>query len=116
MAHGELIERAPNRYSGGNIYAALMLDSVAAPNDGVWLDVRFFRNMSVELVGAFTGTIQMRGSNASSKPEDTEHGTQIGDDITAPGFVVVQMPVRWIKCRASALGAGAVSATLHAVT
>ncbi len=93
--------------------AFLLLDGVTATGDGVWVDTKRFKVSSIHVFGITTATVQVRGSNARTKPANNVDAIQIGANITADGIVSIAYPLRWIKCKVSAYTSGTVSAVLQ---
>lgn len=117
MANGDAMEIVKVKGLTQQGQGFKLLDATAVITDGKWVDVRTLRPGSVEISGAFTGlTLKLCGSNAATPPADNTHGTQIGSDITAAGFVSIGMPIRWIKARVTAITTNNVSANFHSTT
>lgn len=92
----------------------------AADANGVWMTYADLQmgapaRQSLFVEGTFTGTLHICGSNKLTKPDATDHGVQIGSNITAAGLTEFTMPCRWYKVRISAMSAGSLNAMLHAV-
>lgn len=105
MAHGDNIVRTEQ------MEAWTLIDAAVATADGVWIDSGDFPEGNLEVTIVTTATVQIRGSDAATKPANTAHGHQIGSDITATaGYSVNHLP-RWLKARVSAWTAGAVTVT-----
>lgn len=104
MANGDSVYTAdPQERSYQSLYA--LLDGQTGTSDGAWVDLRVTHGTKlVEVSGIGTGTVQLRGSIAATQPADSAHGSQIGSDITADGFVTVMEPVRWMKARKTVAG------------
>lgn len=105
-------KRASMRTTG---YGYKLLDAAGAQTDGQWVDVRDITSGSIHLFGTFDGTVDIRGSNAAEKPENSEHGIQIGSNLTAPALVAYSMPVRWVKARVTIYTSGSISVNFHGV-
>lgn len=86
-----------------------LLNAVGAVDDGVWIDTGNFNEASIHVEGITTATVQIRGSDESTKPANTDHAVQIGTDITADGRVEVAVLPRFIKARISVFTAGTIS-------
>lgn len=80
----------------------VLVDAATGVDDGVWVDTSEFENGSIEVTIAATATVQIRGSNAITKPANNTHGTQIGTDITAAGMFAIEHCSRWTKGRVTA--------------
>ena len=108
MAVGVITRRA----LGHHFLTAALLTDIAANNDGDWADVDGFFPLTVDLTGATNATVQVRVSNADTRPANTVHERQAGLDITADGMVTVDYPVRWLKTRVLNYVAGTINARL----
>ena len=96
----------------GRVNAQLLTDVVAV-SDGVWEGVDGFYPFTVHIAGITTATVQVRVSNLTTRPANTAHEAQAGLDVTADGVVVVDYPIRWVKCRVQAWTAGTINAYLY---
>ena len=95
----------------------LLLHGITATDNGVWIDFRGFRSISVEVVATaatFSAIVQLRGSNATEKPANTAHGQQIGGDMSDEGAYVFEAPFRWIKAYCPTYTSGTIDARGHA--
>jgi hypothetical protein len=99
---------------GRTIVRAQLLTNVAAINDGEWIDVSGLNQLSLDIRGITSATVQLRGSNEPTKPLDSTHGNQLGSDTTVDGFVIVSASVRWMKLRVSTYVSGTINAYLEA--
>ncbi len=115
MANGDVIDQVMQPTQLDFCQSWKLIEGSAATDDGAWVDVRGFRHFSLDVSGITTATVQLRGSNATTKPANNTHGRQIGADITADGLVSAEIPVRWMKARVSAYTSGTVVAHLNAV-
>ena len=115
VSNGELIDQAASPYVGGSYKTYQLQAAAVAISDGVWVDMRFFRNHSIHVSGTFVGTVVICGSDDLVQPLNTDHGTAMGTPITAPDFIRVDMPIRWVKARVTAWTSGAIGAILHGV-
>jgi|FLYL01.1.fsa_nt_gi hypothetical protein len=61
---------------------------------------------TVQVWGTFTATVKVEGS------QDGTNWTQIGSDLTAPGFVDVDKKVKFVRTRASAYTSGTVESSV----
>jgi hypothetical protein len=114
MPNGDTIDSG--RYSGNNAWLAVrLLHDQAAVTDGVWIEVKGFKRLSIDISGITTATLEVRGSNDPLKPLNTNHGRQLGANVTADAIVNVDVPVRWIKVRVSAHTSGTINANMQAV-
>jgi len=119
MAHGDQIDVG---YAYGKTADPLgsyrtwtALDAAGGTTNGTWIDVRGFGLASVSIEGIGTATAHVCASNAAAKPDDTAHGLQLGDDITADTIVSMLIPVRWVKVRLSTHASGTITAIVHAL-
>ena len=97
----------------GRVNAQLLTDVVATTN-GEWVGVDGFYPFTVHVDGIVDATVQVRVSNLPTRPLDTAHAAQAGLDITGDDqFVVVDYPVRWVKCRVPTWVAGTLNAYLY---
>jgi hypothetical protein len=94
---------------GRTIVRAQLLTNVAAITDGEWIDVSGLNQMSFDIRGITSATVQLRGSNELTRPADNTHGNQLGSDSTVDGFVIVSASVRWLKVRVSTYVSGSVN-------
>jgi hypothetical protein len=99
---------------GRTIVRAQLLTNVAAINDGEWIDVSGLNQLSLDIRGITSATVQLRGSNELTRPADNTHGNQLGADTTTDGFVIVSATVRWMKLRVSTYVSGTINAYLEA--
>lgn len=88
------------------------IDAAGATGNGVWLDARGFRSLSLHTAGIFVATVQMRVSNAPAIPVNTNHEMPIGADITAAALTTMTLPARWVKARVAVYVSGTVTAYL----
>lgn len=121
MAHGDQFDEgmAP---AGGNFFQSWkLLDGATTTDSGAWIDVRGYKALSVDVAYSTTvgtaspATIQLRGSNATTKPANTTNGAQLGADVTATSIVGITTPVRWLKAMVSSWSTSIVTANAHAV-
>lgn len=92
-------------------------DAATATSNGVWLDVRGWKSFTIHCTGG-TGTIQVRGSNAVSKPANATDDAQLGPDIAlanTQSVLSVEVPIRWMKTKVSAYTGGSLSAFIHTI-
>lgn len=116
MANGEIIQETVTSSIGAFSRTIKLLDKVTAGNNnGKWVPFDLFAKGTIEVKGLGTATLHLCGSN-DNDPADTDHGTQIGADITANGFVYLSNPYRFIKMRVSTYSSGTINAILHAVS
>ena len=92
---------------------AQLLTNVVAISDGEWVGVDGFYPFTVHIAGITTATVQVRVSNLPTRPADAVHEAQAGFDVIADQVVVVDYPIRWVKCRVSAWTAGTINAYLY---
>lgn len=92
-----------------------LLPSTSATTTGVWFDTTELASGSIEFILAGTATLQLRGSNAQTKPADAADGTQIDVDITATVIRSIEHCPRYLKVKVSAWSSGActANAVLH---
>ena len=102
---------ASGDFAAGGRFGQLfkLIDAVSATSDGVWIDATMLQHGSIEVTIATTATVQLRGSNAASKPANSADGFQIGSDITASGGFAIEHLPRFLKAKISAHTSGAVS-------
>jgi hypothetical protein len=98
---------------GRTIVRAQLLTNVVAINDGEWIDVSGLNQMSIDIRGITSATVQLRGSNELIKPADATHGNQLGSDTTVDGFIIVSASVRFLKLRVSTFVSGNINAYLE---
>ena len=112
MANGDVID-------SGRIYADAfyrsikLLDASVAADNGVWIDARGFPRMTVDIFGSFVATIQIHGSNEVVVPSNPTDGRQLGANVTAPGVIAIDSPVRWLKAKVSSYTSGTVNANIN---
>lgn len=79
-------------------------------DNGAWMDMGAYLNKVIQVLTLTAGGIvQIRVSNAPTKPLDTAHGLQLGSDIATGDIttpVVVNDRYRWMKARKSTGGVG----------
>ena len=112
MAHGDLLEMG-RAAADVQHHSYLMLDGAAAVDEGKWVDVRGFSRMSLDLFGSFAATVQIRASNerVPSGP-----GRILGQNLSGPCIVSLDVPVRWLKVAVVDHKAGVVHCILNAVS
>ncbi len=94
-----------------NLTHGVFVDAASGTTNGVWVDADHLGGSgSVEITGTGTWTIQIRGSNAETKPANTSHGSQIADNIVAADLYPLNVKTRWVKARVSAYTSGTPSA------
>lgn len=100
---------------GRVVVNAVLLDAVTATSNGEWVDISGLRPITIHVSG-ITGTkvLQIRGSNAVTKPENTEHAIQIGSDISSDNIYSIDQPLKWLKMRVTNYvgGGGGVTANM----
>lgn len=101
------------RLHGGDYYIGQTLTSVAATDNGKWFDTGGIHPFTIHIDGIGVATVQIRGSNKMTKPNDAVHGDLIGLDITADDIVSVVAPVRWIKTMVSSWTSGTINAYFY---
>lgn len=79
----------------------LTLEVPAAAGAGKAENVARLRDKTVQISGAFVGSLQLEGSI------DGEDFEPIGAPLTAPGFVLVPMAVTFLRIHTVELGSGA---------
>jgi hypothetical protein len=102
-----------NRVNGKGIVRATLLGAVGAESNGEWINLEGMTPFSIDVSGITNATVQIRVSNAASKPADASHGVQIGSDITVDKINEYTIPARWIKARVSAWVSGTITAILQ---
>lgn len=71
---------------------------------GTWVDCGDFQTGHIYVLLTDTGTVQVMGSSAATRPTDATDGTQIGTDITATGFTSLTSLPRFLKTKVTAAG------------
>ena len=84
---------------------------VAATDTGDWVDVSDLENMTIDVYGITTATVQVRGFNTISKPLASADGRLIGSNITTDKMVAIH-PMKWVKIKVSAWTTGTIIANL----
>lgn len=107
MADGANDGTVRARFAGGENWT-LIDDEDGATNDGVWMDASDFWSGSVDVAISGTATVQIRGDDSVTRPANTAHGRQVGDDITSSGSYSLVYAPRWVKARVSAYTSGTV--------
>jgi len=102
------IFRLPNTGMRG-----VLLDAVAAQDNGDWLDVEGYGKKTIEIIISNTATAQVYVSNAPAKPLNTADHIKVGADVTTSGLVELTSPVRWLKVKVSGWTSGTVSAYVN---
>ena len=92
-----------------------LLDAVQATGDGEWVEVRGLTPFSIDLYGISGDTVQIQGSNAATRPENTAHGNQIGSNVTADAIIGITTPVNYLKVMVTVYGSGTITAYLSGV-
>jgi len=95
VAHGDVIDRkipSSVRYK--------FLDGATGTDDGQWVDSGEFAMGSFDLQPG-TGTLQLRGSDDPTQPDNTDHGFSIAS-TTARAQVQVPILPKWTKVYCSA--------------
>lgn len=100
------------RSLGHTTIQATLLDAVTATNVGTWVDCSGVYLLTVEVTGITTATVDLRGSNLLTRPNDVQDEVQI-EDVTENSIIVVPFPIRWIKAAVSAYTSGTISAYLY---
>ena len=77
------------------------LEITAAPGTGKAENVSRLRDKTVQISGAFVGSLQLEGSI------DGEDFDPIGAPLTGPGFVLVPMAVTYLHIHTVELSSGA---------
>jgi hypothetical protein len=100
--------------NGTTVLRAQMLTSAVATTDGEWIDASGLKTMSVHVAGITTATVEIDGSNATTKPADNTHGIKLNaTDITTDQVVMMTINVRWVKVRITAYTSGTINAYLE---
>lgn len=115
MPSGARIESDQSHKLGAYSELHQMLEGIGATANGVWVETKYMKQGSLQVDGITTATLQVRGSNALSRPADDTHGYQIGSNITANGLTAITTSCRWIKVQVTAWTEGTISAILHAL-
>ena len=93
MADGDIVLRTSESLH------ALLLDAQVTTTNGVWVDAAPYAAGFVTIVGITTGTIEIRGSNAATRPANASHEALMATALTADGFVSIPALPKWIKAR-----------------
>lgn len=109
MATRNTPQDAPENWAGKPALTGKLLDGVAALDDGEWVDVENYAPLSFHISGIGTATVELRGSNAASKPANGAHEIKLGSDITADGIRTLTAPIRWVKARITAHSSGTIT-------
>lgn len=96
MANGERIYRT--KYSEAN---NLLDAETGATADGVWVDVGDQMEVATHVTISATGTVEIHGSSAATKPLDSADGEIIGT-VTANDLSLVVPVPRWLKAKVTA--------------
>lgn len=114
MADGDFID-AGQAAPGARWQSFTLLDSATGTSTaaGKWVEVRGYKNFTLDVSGITTATIQLRGSNAKTKPSDTDDGRQVGANVTADGITNFEFSLRWAKAIVSAFTTGTISARIN---
>ena len=91
----------------------VLLDAVAAPDNGEWVEVEGYEKKSIHIIISGTAVAQVRVSNAPVKPANNVDGIKYGGDYAASALAEIKIPVRWIKVKVSACTVGTVNAFLQ---
>ena len=87
----------------------------AATSNGSWREVRGIRPIVVTVRGTFVGTVRIYVNCEANVPPDSDNtSAQFGGDITSPNFVLVDMPVMWIKAVVSVYTSGSINVSFMA--
>ena len=86
------------------------ISGAVATTHGVWYDMTLWNQVSFDIrLGGGTSTVQIRFSNAATKPANSADEIQAGTDITADGIYTLIGPYRWVKVMISAWTSGTVN-------
>jgi hypothetical protein len=96
---------------GGSVLPVPASVSAGAP-----VDCRALEAKSVNIIGAFTGSIQVQLSLDPSNPPASTSWTNVGVPFTAPGVLFVPQPCAWIRVNVTALSAGTPTGTVAGMT
>jgi hypothetical protein len=100
---------------GKVIMRANLIPAAVATGNGEWIDTSGMSAMTIHIGGITTATVEISGSNESTRPADATHGIKLnGTDITANQMFTVTVPVRWLKARVTAYTSGTINAWLEA--
>lgn len=95
------------------LHVALM-SAQAATNDGVWQDVRQYKDASIHMENFSDGTAEVRGSSALTIPANNVHATIIGSAVTGDKHLSITNLPAWVKVRKTVAGSDTPSAFLVA--
>ncbi len=110
MASGDKV------YSNPHSKSWVLTDAAVAVEDGVWVDVGNYEDLSLDIVIDTTATVEIRGSNNSTQPLNTVHERLLGSAVTSSELNTPVPQPRWIKARVTAWTAGDVNVWLVART
>lgn len=101
----------PLGYTNGQIWQCLNGTVVDASE---WINCSWAKTMSVELTGFAAGdAVQIRVSNAPTKPLSTDAGKQVDLDFIADAYIKVDLNPVWIRVTKSAAGGTPASTLAH---
>lgn len=86
---------------------------VAARDDSGWRDIRPHSKATIDVFGIIGDTVKLYGTNKPN-PQAGDPGTQIGDDITEDGLVVLTDVYAYLRLKHTGNGTGSVNAYLYA--
>ncbi|MBY0548710.1 MAG: hypothetical protein K2W95_15680 [Candidatus Obscuribacterales bacterium] len=115
MPNGDFIDEKRGHKVGAWSKSYKLLDNQTATGTGKWIDVSLFPRLSIHVYGTFNATMKVMVSNDPSIVDATD-GIQVGADITAPGFIALELPARWIKLKPTAFTSGNIYANLHGLS
>ena len=93
-----------------------LLDGITDVDNGAWVPCSLLDMKTIHVKGITNATLHVCGSCDPTKPANTVHEIQIGDDVDADALIEVNPQLEWIKVRCSVYTGGTISAFLAAKT
>ena len=97
-------------------WTATLYDAETNASDGEWFSAGGFDIWTIDISGINGETLEICGSNAAVRPDDTTHGRLLGSAVIADGIYASVVPLLWVKLRISIAGAGSVTARFLGIT
>jgi hypothetical protein len=97
---------------GRTVMEATLLNGATSTGMGEWIDASGFHELTIDISGITTATVDIRCSNDLTRPSNATDGRQI-EDVTSDSSVVIIFPIRWLKVRVSAYTSGTIYAQLY---
>ena len=86
---------------------SVLLDGITAMDDGDWLDVSKYDDISIHISGIGTATVKLCGSLVPTRPDNTDHEIEL-DSLTSDNIDELEANLRWIKARCSSYSSGTI--------